>query len=67
MNSSQSVRLRKRQSSTNTHTFSRPYLHQQLEVICDLIASVETTVLVGLVRDLEQAIYLLLIEADATS
>ena len=40
-------------------------LGQKLDVVCDLVATVQTAVLARLVRDLEKAVDLLLIDTDA--
>lgn len=42
-------------------------LGHKLDVVCDLVATVQTAVLTRLVRDLEKAVDLLLINAYTTS
>ena len=42
-------------------------LGHELDVVRDLVAAVQTAVLAGLVRDLEKAVNLLLVDAHAAS
>lgn len=42
-------------------------LNQQLEVVCDFVATVQTAILVWLVGNLKKAVNLLLVKSNATS